>query len=104
MHAIGGGNPHCKSPQIYVMSCSPLRHQNSVQDIQNSLNNVIVDPRFMGNVMKTHEMFTQSIHDTAELSGRKKRKRAAVDELAQEHREVLALRHALEAVRLKSWP
>lgn len=58
----------------------------------------------MGHVMKSHEQFTQSIHDTAELSSRKKRKRPAVDEQSQEHPEVLALKRSLEAVRLKSWP
>lgn len=81
-----------------------MRYQYSVQDLQRSLNDVIADPHLMGHVMKTHEIFTQSICDTVELSSRRKRKRAAVEELGQEHPDVLALRRSLEAVRLKSWP
>ncbi|EKM54490.1 uncharacterized protein PHACADRAFT_96477, partial [Phanerochaete carnosa HHB-10118-sp] len=77
---------------------------NSVQDVQKSLNDVIADPCLMAHVMKMHERLTQSIHETAELSGRKKRKRPAVDEFAQENSDVLALRRGLEAVRLKCWP
>ena len=75
-----------------------------MQDLQTSLNDVITDPRLMAHVMKTHELFTHSIYETAELSSRKKRKRLAVEEPNEEHPEVTALRRSLEAVQLKCWP
>lgn len=104
VHAINSGKILLHTFVILRISHSPLRYQNSVQDLQKPLNDVIMDPRFMAHVMKTHELFTQSIYDTAELSGRKKRKRAAPEDAAQEHPDVLGLRRSLEAIRLKSWP
>ena len=58
----------------------------------------------MAHVMRSHELFTHSIYETAELSGRKKRKRLTVEEPAEEHPQVTVLRRALEGVRLKCWP
>lgn len=75
-----------------------------MRDVQKSLNDVIMEPRLMAHVMRSHELFTHSIYETADLSGRKKRKRPAVEEPTEEHSQVTALRRTLEAIRLKSWP
>ena len=63
-----------------------------------------MEPRLMAHVMRSHELFTHSIYDTADLSGRRKRKRLAVEEPTEEHPDVTNLRRTLDAIRLKSWP
>lgn len=79
-------------------------HQNSVQDVRKALGDVITEPSLMAHVMRSHELFTHSIYETAEVSGRKKRKRLTVEEPAEEHPQVTSLRRSLEGVRLRCWP
>lgn len=78
--------------------------QSSVQELQKSLHEVILDPRLMGHVTKTHELFVQTVYDTAELTNRRKRRRVWAPDPSEEHPEVTIFRRTLEAVRLKSWP
>lgn len=75
-----------------------------VQDVRKALGDVITEPRLMAHVMRSHELFTHSIYETAEVSGRKKRKRLTVEEPAEEHPQVTSLRRSLEGVRLRCWP
>ncbi|KAI0949381.1 hypothetical protein AcW1_009012 [Taiwanofungus camphoratus] len=58
----------------------------------------------MAHVMRTHEAIVHSIYETADPSGRRKRKRTTLPEPAEEHAEVTAFRLKLDSVQLKSWP
>ncbi|KAI0329438.1 hypothetical protein GY45DRAFT_1354566 [Cubamyces sp. BRFM 1775] len=75
-----------------------------VDDLRTSLEDVVRSPRLMGHVTRTHEATVHAIHETAEPSRGKKRKRTTLADPAEEHPDVTALRLKLEASKLKCWP
>lgn len=74
-----------------------------MDEFRSTLNDVISDPRLMSHVNKIHEANVYSIHETADTSNRRKRKRNTIPDLAEEHPDVTALKEKLKAVKLKSW-
>ncbi|KAL6310357.1 snRNA-activating protein of 50kDa MW C terminal-domain-containing protein [Sparassis latifolia] len=76
----------------------------SVTDLQNTLLDVYNNPRLMAHVTKSHDVDVHAIYETADMSNRRKRKRTAVTEPAEEHPEVTALRMKMDVIQLKSWP
>ncbi|KAJ3555769.1 hypothetical protein NM688_g2387 [Phlebia brevispora] len=81
-----------------------LQEECSVSDLRSSLNNIVVNPRLMAHVTRTHDASLQSIYETADTSNRRKRKRVTVLTPDQEQPEVTALQQKLDQVQLKSWP
>ncbi|KZT26698.1 hypothetical protein NEOLEDRAFT_1146996 [Neolentinus lepideus HHB14362 ss-1] len=80
--------------QVMSMECS-------VDDIKSTLVNTLDDPMLAANLFKSHEATVASIHETADSSNRRKRRRLL--DPASESVEVLALRDNLDRVQLKSW-
>lgn len=78
--------------------------RHSVDDLKSSLEDVLNNPRLAAHVFKSHELTVNAIHESADASGKRKRRRMNLPEPAFEHPEVTALQHKLEAVKLKSWP
>ena len=76
----------------------------SVEDLRTQLNDVVSNPRLMAHTMHTHELFVQAVHEGADTSNRRKRKRITVTEPAYEHPEIRPLRNSLDNVQLQSWP
>ena len=62
------------------------------------------NPRLAAHVLKNHELTVNAIHESADTSGKRKRRRMNLPEPALEHPEVTALQRKLDAVNLKSWP
>ncbi|TCD71259.1 hypothetical protein EIP91_011737 [Steccherinum ochraceum] len=75
-----------------------------VDDLRSTLNEVIENPRLMAHVTRTHEATVHAIHEAADTSNRRKRKRPVIPEPAEQHPEVATLRQQLEASKLRSWP
>lgn len=69
-----------------------------------SLEGVLDNPRLAAHVLKNHEFTVNAIHESADTSGKRKRRRMNLPEPALEHPEVTALQRKLDAVKLKSWP
>ena len=88
--------PHGKN-EIY-------RDKYSVDDLKSSLEDVLNDPRLAAHVLKNHELTVNAIHESADTSGKRKRRRMNLPEPALEHPEVTALQRKLDSVKLKSWP
>ncbi|CAL1707632.1 unnamed protein product [Somion occarium] len=102
-HSVGNG----KAQEWLTLNQTQheaIETECSVGDIQESLNEVVSNPRLFSHVIKTHEAAVQSIYETAESSSRRKRKRVTVTEPADEHAGVASLRSKLDAVQLTSWP
>ena len=78
--------------------------KSSVDDLKSSLEDVLNDPRLTAHVLKNHELTINAIHESADTSGKRKRRRMNLSEPALEHPEVTALQRKLDAVKLKSWP
>lgn len=78
--------------------------QYSVDDLKAPLENVLDNPRLAAHVLKHHEFTVNAIHESADTSGKRKRRRMNLPEPALEHPEVTALQRKLDAVKLKSWP
>ncbi|KAI0358449.1 hypothetical protein OH77DRAFT_1474071 [Trametes cingulata] len=81
-----------------------IKAECCVDDLRISLEDIVQNPRLMGHVTRTHEATVHAIYETAEPSGRKKRKRTTLADPADEHQDVTALRLKLEATKLKCWP
>jgi len=75
-----------------------------VEDLKYSLEDVLNNPRLVAHVLKNHEFTVNAIHESADTSGKRKRRRMNLPEPAFEHPEVTALQRKLDAVKLKSWP
>ncbi|KAF9793024.1 snRNA-activating protein of 50kDa MW C terminal-domain-containing protein [Thelephora terrestris] len=75
-----------------------------VDDLKISLEDVLNNPRLAAHVFKNHELTVNAIHESADTSGKRKRRRMNLPEPALEHPEVTALQRKLDAVKLKSWP
>ena len=75
-----------------------------MNDLKTSLEDVLDDPRLAAHVLKNHEFTVNVIHESADTSGKRKRRRINLPEPALEHPEVTALQRKLDAVKLKSWP
>jgi len=75
-----------------------------VDDLKSSLEDVLNNPRLAAHVLKNHELTVNAIHESADTSGKRKRRRMNLPEPALEHPEVTALQRKLDAVKLKSWP
>lgn len=88
----------------YVAQTKMLNIYHSVSDLHGQLHDVISNPRLMAHTMQSHEVFVQSVHETADTSSRRKRKRTAISEPAHEHPEITTLRNTLDNVQLQSWP
>ena len=80
------------------------KDQRSVDDLKSSLEDVLNNPRLAAHVLKNHELTVNAIHESADASGKRKRRRMNLPEPALEHPEVTALQRKLDAVKLKSWP
>ena len=80
------------------------KDQHSVDDLKSSLEDVLNNPRLAAHVLKNHEFTVNAIHESADTSGKRKRRRMNLPEPAFEHPEVTALQRKLDAVKLKSWP
>lgn len=80
------------------------KDQHSVDDLKASLEDVLNNPRLAAHVLKNHELTVNAIHESADASGKRKRRRMNLPEPALEHPEVTALQQKLDAVKLKSWP
>ena len=80
------------------------KDRNSVDDLKRSLEDVLNDPRLAAHVLKNHELTVNAIHESADASGKRKRRRMNLPEPALEHPAVTALQRKLDAVKLKSWP
>jgi hypothetical protein len=78
--------------------------RRSVDDLKSSLENVLNNPRLAAHVLKNHELTVNAIHESADTSGKRKRRRMNLPEPAFEHPEITALQRKLDAVKLKSWP
>ena len=85
------------SNQIY-------KGRHSVDDLKSPLEDVLNNPRLAAHVLKNHELTVNAIHESADTSGKRKRRRMNLPEPAFEHPEVTALQRKLDAVKLKSWP
>ena len=95
--------------EIFPLSLTPSQigthgDQLSVDDLKSSLEDVLNDPRLAAHVLKNHELTVNAIHESADTSGKRKRRRMNLPEPALEHPEVTALQRKLDAVKLKSWP
>ena len=75
-----------------------------MDDLKSSLEDVLNNPRLAAHVLKNHELTVNAIHESADTSGKRKRRRMNLPEPALEHPEVTALQRKLDAVKLKSWP
>lgn len=62
------------------------------------------NPRLAAHVLKNHELTVNAIHESADISGKRKRRRMNLPEPAFEHPEITALQRKLDVVKLKSWP
>ena len=62
------------------------------------------NPRLAAHALKNHELTVNAIHESADASGKRKRRRMNLPEPALEHPEVTAIQRKLDAVKLKSWP
>ena len=80
------------------------KDQYSVDDLKSSLEGVLNNPRLAAHVLKNHELTVNAIHESADASGKRKRRRMNLPEPAFEHPEVTALQQKLDTVKLKSWP
>ncbi|EMD37891.1 hypothetical protein CERSUDRAFT_83638 [Gelatoporia subvermispora B] len=77
--------------------------QNSVDELKDTMQDVLNNPRSMAYVTKSHGVLVQSIYDTADTS-KKKRKRTVLPDTTQGHPDALALKEKLDRVMLKCWP
>lgn len=75
-----------------------------MDDLKSSLEDVLNNPRLAAHILKNHELTVNVIHQSADTSGKRKRRRMNLPEPALEHPEVTALQRKLDAVKLKSWP
>ncbi|THH31789.1 hypothetical protein EUX98_g2404 [Antrodiella citrinella] len=75
-----------------------------VDDFRSTLNEVISNPHLMQHITKTHEANVYSIHETADTSHRRKRKRNVLADATDAPPDVRTLREKMDAVQLKSWP
>ena len=75
-----------------------------MDDLKSSLEDVLNNPHLAAHVLKNHELTVNAIHESADTSGKRKRRRMNLPEPALEHPEVTALQRKLDAVKLKSWP
>jgi snRNA-activating protein complex subunit 3 len=75
----------------------------SVSDIKSALDDAWRNPRLVAHLMKNHHEFVASIHDSADTSSKRKRKRDRLVDPTEEHTEVTALQQKLDGIRLKSW-
>lgn len=80
------------------------KDQRSVEDFKTSLEDVLNNPRLAAHVLKNHELTVNAIHESADASGKRKRRRMNLPEPALEHPEVTALQRKSDAVKLKLWP
>ena len=80
------------------------RDQHSVVDLKALLEDVLNNPRLAAHVLKNHELTVNAIHESADTSGKRKRRRMNLPEPALEHPEVTALQRKLDAVKLNAWP
>jgi snRNA-activating protein complex subunit 3 len=77
---------------------------DSVTDLTSSIEEVLNDPTLYAHVTKTHDTNIYLIHEHADTSGRRKRRRPAVLDPAHELPVVTKLQQTLDNVQLKSWP
>lgn len=80
------------------------KDRDSLDDLRSPLEGVLNNPRLVAHVLKSHELTVNAIHESADTSGKRKRRRMNLPEPALEHPEVTALQRKLDAVKLKSWP
>ena len=76
---------------------------DSVTDIQSSIEEVLTDPTLYAHITKAHDTNVYLIHDHADTSGRRKRKRPGFSDPVHEDPAVTALRKTLDNVQLRSW-
>ena len=76
----------------------------SVDDFRGFLNDTIENPRLMAYASKSHETIVHDIHETADASSRRKRKRNVIPDAVKDHPETASLQEKLASVKLTSWP
>ena len=94
----------CRCAVSRPLTNNITKDQHSVDDLKASLEDVLNNPRLAAHVLKNHELTVNAIHESADASGKRKRRRMNLPEPALEHPEVTALQQKLDAVKLKSWP
>jgi len=104
-----GRSRHHPRVQVRYLTPNPLsngihKDRYSVDELKRPLEDVLNNPRLAAHVLKNHELTVNMIHESADTSGKRKRRRMNLPEPALEHQEVTALQRKLDAVRLKSWP
>lgn len=75
-----------------------------MDDLKTPLEDILSNPRLAAHVLKNHELTVNAIHESADASGKRKRRRMNLPEPALEHPEVTALQRKFDAVKLKCWP
>ncbi|TFK54170.1 hypothetical protein OE88DRAFT_1625240 [Heliocybe sulcata] len=72
-----------------------------VSDLKSTLTNALDDPVLAANLFKSHDATVSAIHETADSSNKRKRRR--LPDPAFESADILALRDKLDNIQLKSW-
>ncbi|KAF7967527.1 hypothetical protein HWV62_33978 [Athelia sp. TMB] len=80
-----------------------IQEECSVADIKSSVENVLNNPTLYAHITKTHDTNVYIIHEHADKSSRRKRKRPGMLDPANEPPAVTALQKTLDAIQLKSW-
>ena len=94
----------CRYELFYQLkSSSNQLRSDSVTSIKSSIEDVLNNPTLYAHVTKTHETNTYLIHEHADTSTRRKRKRPGVLDPAHEVPAVTALQKTLDNVPLKAW-
>lgn len=75
----------------------------SITDIKSSIEELLDNPTLYAHITKTHDTNVYLIHEHADTSGRRKRRRPALLDPAHEVPAVTALQKTLDTVQLKSW-
>lgn len=94
--------------QVNTSHASYRKHsdhaQYRVDDIRAPLEDALSNPRLAAYVLKSHDQSVNIIHESADTSTKRKRKRFNLAEPAEEHPEVTALQTKLDSMQLKCWP
>ncbi|KII92802.1 hypothetical protein PLICRDRAFT_37596 [Plicaturopsis crispa FD-325 SS-3] len=79
-----------------------IEEECSVEDVASTVTDLWEDPVRLAHVLNHHEATVSVIHESADTTSKRKRKRAMPDP-SHESPEIKALQDRLENIRLKSW-
>ncbi|KIM91888.1 hypothetical protein PILCRDRAFT_809875 [Piloderma croceum F 1598] len=98
--SVAGFEAMDQLPEEYKES---VAEECSITDIKSSIEEMLDNPTLYAHITKTHDTNVYLIHEHADTSGRRKRKRPALLDPAHEAPAVTALQKTLDSVQLKSW-